>query len=181
MNSNALLLDDIDQSIVQQLRRDGRTPYKTLARQLDLTEATVRARVKRLEESDSLRVVAVSDYEAVGFGVLLAVGVQVEGRPAEDVAADLAELDAVFSVCQVVGARDIETLAVARDLALALGLGLALTLSILHIERPPSNLPPNAQQPPCSCPVQHKLSAAYQIPPSNELIEVNNMVGFRIN
>ena len=115
MNSNALLLDDIDQSIVQQLRRDGRTPYKTLARQLDLTEATVRARVKRLEESDSLRVVAVSDYEAVGFGVLLAVGVQVEGRPAEDVAADLAELDAVFSVCQVVGARDIETLAVARD------------------------------------------------------------------
>ena len=115
MNSNALLLDEIDQSIVQQLRRDGRTPYKTLAKQLDLTEATVRARVKRLEESDSLRVVAVSDYEAVGFSVLLAVGVQVEGRPAEDVADELAALDAVFSVCQVVGARDIETLAVARD------------------------------------------------------------------
>lgn len=115
MNSNALLLDEVDQSIVQQLRRDGRTPYKTLAKQLDLTEATVRARVKRLEESDSLRVVAVSDYEAVGFSVLLAVGVQVEGRPAEDVADELAALDAVFSVCQVVGARDIETLAVARD------------------------------------------------------------------
>ncbi|WP_269617716.1 Lrp/AsnC family transcriptional regulator [Zhongshania sp. BJYM1] len=108
-------MDEIDHRIVAHLRRDGRMPYKTLANELGLTEATVRARVKRLEEGDSLRVVAVTDYEAVGYTMMLAVGIQVEGRPADVVAEDLAKFDEVFSVCQVVGTLDIETLAVARD------------------------------------------------------------------
>jgi Lrp/AsnC family transcriptional regulator for asnA, asnC and gidA len=108
-------MDEVDHRIVAHLRRDGRMPYKTLSNELGLTEATVRARVKRLEEGDSLRVVAVTDYEAVGYTMMLAVGIQVEGRPADVVAEDLAKFDEVFSVCQVVGTLDIETLAVARD------------------------------------------------------------------
>ena len=103
-------MDEVDHRIVAHLRRDGRMPYKTLAKELGLTEATVRSRVRRLEEGDSLRVVAVTDYEAVGYTMMLAVGIQVEGRPADVVAEDLAKFDEVFSVCQVVGTLDIETL-----------------------------------------------------------------------
>ncbi len=108
-------MDEIDFRIVALLRRDGRMPYKTIAAELALTEATVRSRVRRMEEADSLRVVAVTDYEAVGYSMMLAVGIQVEGRAADEVAEDLAGFDQVFSVCQVVGTLDIETLAVARD------------------------------------------------------------------
>lgn len=108
-------MDEVDFRIVALLRRDGRMPYKSIAAELGLTEATVRARVRRMEEADSLRVVAVTDYEAVGFGMMVAVGIQVEGRAADGVAEDLAAFEQVFSVCQVVGTLDIEALAVARD------------------------------------------------------------------
>ncbi|MDZ7782726.1 MAG: Lrp/AsnC ligand binding domain-containing protein [Halioglobus sp.] len=68
-----------------------------------------------MEESDTMRVVAVTDSEAAGFGMLLAIGVQVEGRSPEQVARELAAIPQVFSVNVVVGSQDIEILVVARD------------------------------------------------------------------
>ena len=79
-------LDATDQSIIDLLRSDGRMPYRSIARELGLTENTVRARVRRLEESNTMRVVAVTDIEAAGFSMLLAIGVEVENRPPEAVA-----------------------------------------------------------------------------------------------
>ena len=108
-------LDDTDQAIIDLLREDGRMPYRAIARQLEVTEATVRARVRRLEESNTMRVVAVTDIEAAGFGMLLAIGVQVENRSPEAVARELADIPEVFSVNVVVGTHDVEILVVAED------------------------------------------------------------------
>jgi Lrp/AsnC family transcriptional regulator for asnA, asnC and gidA len=47
--------------------------------------------------------------------MLLAIGIEVKGRPAEDVAKDLAKLHEVFAVHLVTGARDIEVLVALRD------------------------------------------------------------------
>ena len=110
-------LDDTDQAIIALLRRDGRMAYRAIARELDIAENTVRARVRRMEESDTMRVVAVTDIEAAGFSMLLAIGVQVEGRSPEEVAREMAAIPEVFSVSVVVGAQDIEILVVARDQA----------------------------------------------------------------
>jgi len=110
-------LDATDNAIIALLRGDGRLPYRAIARELGITEATVRSRVRRLEESNTMRVVAVTDIEAAGYGMLLAVGVQVEGRSPDDVARDLAEVREVFSVNVVVGAQDVEILVVAEDQA----------------------------------------------------------------
>jgi len=110
-------LDKTDYAIVDLLRADGRLPYRAIARTLGLTEATVRARVKRLEESDTMRVVAVTDIEAAGYSMLLAIGVQVENRSPEAVARDMAEIPEVFSVNVVVGTHDVEILVVAEDQA----------------------------------------------------------------
>ncbi|MFT4614076.1 MAG: DNA-binding Lrp family transcriptional regulator [Bacteroidia bacterium] len=110
-------LDETDQSIIELLREDGRLSYRAIARELDIAENTVRARVRRMEESNTMRVVAVTDTEAAGFGMLLAIGVQVEGRSPERVAREMAEIPEVFSVNVVVGAQDIEILVVARDQA----------------------------------------------------------------
>ncbi len=66
-------LDDTDQAIIQLLRQDGRMAYRAIARELDIAENTVRARVRRMEESNTMRVVAVTDIEAAGYGMLLAL------------------------------------------------------------------------------------------------------------
>jgi Lrp/AsnC family transcriptional regulator for asnA, asnC and gidA len=110
-------LDSTDERIVELLREDGRMPYRTLARELDLTEATVRARVRRLEDSNVMRVVAVTDFEAVGYEFMLAVGVQVEHRSPEDVALELAGFAEVFSINVVIGTYDLELLVVAENQA----------------------------------------------------------------
>jgi DNA-binding Lrp family transcriptional regulator len=110
-------LDDTDQAIIALLRADGRMPYRAIARELDVSENTVRARVRRMEESDTMRVVAVTDIEAAGYGMLLAIGVQVEGQSPEAVAHEMAAIPEVFSVSVVVGAQDIEILVVAQDQA----------------------------------------------------------------
>ncbi len=110
-------LDEIDQGIIALLRQDGRMPYRAIARELDITENTVRARVRRMEESNTMRVVAVTDIEAAGYDMLLAIGVQVEGRSPEQVARDMAQLPEVFSVNVVVGTHDLEILVVAEDQA----------------------------------------------------------------
>jgi len=108
-------LDDTDHRIIALLRADGRLPYRSIARELGLTEATVRARIRRLEDSRTMRVVAVTDIEAAGYGMLLAIGVQVENRSPEEVARELAMIPEVFSVNVVVGAQDLEILMVAED------------------------------------------------------------------
>jgi Lrp/AsnC family transcriptional regulator for asnA, asnC and gidA len=108
-------LDDADWRLIELLRADGRAPFRELAEQVGITEAAVRARVRALESSGCMKVVAVADASASGFDLLLAVGVEVDGRPALEVAERLAEFPEVFSVCLVVGTYDIELLIVARD------------------------------------------------------------------
>ena len=117
MPATIIDLDDTDQAIIDLLREDGRMSYRAVARELDIAENTVRARVRRMEESNTMRVVAVTDIEAAGYGMLLAIGVQVEGRSPEKVAREMADIPEVFSVNVVVGAQDIEILVVARDQA----------------------------------------------------------------
>ncbi len=110
-------LDDTDQKIITLLKADGRATNQDIARVLKIGATTVSARIRRLERARALRVVAVSDFSALDLNVLLAVGIEVEGRPAEDVGADLAHFPEVFGVHLVTGARDIEALVAVQDLA----------------------------------------------------------------
>jgi Lrp/AsnC family transcriptional regulator, leucine-responsive regulatory protein len=109
-------LDEIDQRIVELLKRNGRATNQQIAQELKIAAATVSARIRRLEQTRAVRVVAVADFATLGYGVLLALGIDVQGRAAEDVAIDLAALDAVFSVHLVTGARGIEVLVGLHDL-----------------------------------------------------------------
>lgn len=113
--TNDFEVDDIDQSIIDELRADGRATNQQIATKLGLTAATVSTRIKRMEDANKLRVVAVSDFSAHGFNLLMQVAVEVEGRPASDVAADLAKLPEVFAIHLVTGRYDIDMLVALRD------------------------------------------------------------------
>jgi len=109
-------LDELDRRIIAALKADGRATNQKIARSLHISPATVGARIRRLENMNAMRVVAVTDFAALGYKVLLAVGIEVQGRAAEEVARELAALEEVFAVHMVTGARDIEILVVRHDL-----------------------------------------------------------------
>lgn len=109
-------LDEIDRRIIAALKADGRATNQRIARSLRISPATVGARIRRLENMNAMRVVAVTDFAALGYKVLLAVGIEVQGRAAEEVARELAGLKEVFAVHLVTGARDVEILVALHDL-----------------------------------------------------------------
>jgi DNA-binding Lrp family transcriptional regulator len=113
--TNEFEIDDIDQSIIAELREDGRATNQQIANKLGLTAATVSTRIKRMEDANKLRVVAVSDFSAHGYNLLMQVAVEVDGRAAADVAADLAMIPEVFAVHLVTGRYDIDMLVALKD------------------------------------------------------------------
>ncbi|ARS29483.1 Lrp/AsnC family transcriptional regulator [Sphingomonas sp. KC8] len=102
--------DATDHAIVERLRENGRATNQQIANALGLTAATVSARIRRMEEADQLRVVAESDFAAHGYDLLLRMTVEVAGRPASDVAQELAALPEVFAAHLVTGRYDIDML-----------------------------------------------------------------------
>jgi len=63
-----------------------------------------------MEDAKAMKVVAATDFAAFGYNILIAIGVEVQGRPAEDVAKELARLPQILSINLVTGAKDIEIL-----------------------------------------------------------------------
>ena len=109
-------LDEVDEQIIAALRKNGRIANRDIAREMGLNEATVRTRLRRLEDASMVRVVAMRDLSAMGFGYLAPVGVQVKGRPAGDVGAEIAELERVITVNVAIGTHDLEIQVVAETL-----------------------------------------------------------------
>lgn len=115
MSAATITLDDIDRAIVAHLRKNGRATNQQIADILGLTAATVSSRIRRMEDANALRVVAVSDFSAHGYNVLLEVAIEVEGRPASEVAEELAKLPEVFAAHLVTGRYDIDILVALHD------------------------------------------------------------------
>lgn len=103
-------VDATDHSIVALLRQNGRATNQQIAETLGLTATTVSTRIRRMEDANQLRVVAVSDFVAHGYDLLLKIAVEVDGRAASDVATDMAELPEVFAIHLVTGRYDIDML-----------------------------------------------------------------------
>ena len=106
-------LDAADQRIIDLLTADGRASNRFLATEVDLTEATVAARLRRLVDQRVLGVTAVFDWEAAGYHWDLWLSVAIEGRALRDVAGDVAGLPYVHSSSLVFGPFDLVVHAVA--------------------------------------------------------------------
>ncbi len=109
-------IDATDERIIAAVRKDGRISNRDLAKAAAVNEATVRSRIRRLEDSETLRIVGMIDLAAAGFDFLAAVGIQVRGRPVVEVAEDLARIDRILTVIAVIGQQDLEIQVVAREM-----------------------------------------------------------------
>ncbi len=110
MGESAFEFSDLDREIIEILKKDGRTSNQKIADMLGVTTSMVATRIRRMEQAKAMKVVAVSDFSAFDYNLLLPIGVDVKGRRANDVAEELAKLDEVAVVQLVSGRHDIEIL-----------------------------------------------------------------------
>jgi Lrp/AsnC family transcriptional regulator for asnA, asnC and gidA len=99
-------LDETDRRIIQHLRDDGRRPYAVIARDVGLSEASVRQRVARLLRDKMITIAAATYPTSYGF-ITAGVGIKVEGGRHEEVARAIAELPEAEFVATCLGAYDV--------------------------------------------------------------------------
>jgi Lrp/AsnC family transcriptional regulator for asnA, asnC and gidA len=126
-----MTLEPVDEQIIAALRQSGRIANRDLARMINVNEATIRTRLRKLEASNAVRVVAMRDLSAMGFDAIAAVGVQVKGRSANEVGADLAKFEQIITVNVTIGMYDLEIQVVASDIQ---ELDRLLTDEIAHVK-----------------------------------------------
>lgn len=77
---NGQRVDDIDRLIIEELQQDGRRTYGRIGKAVGLSEAAARQRVQRLVETESIRIVAVTDPGLAGVKTRATIGVHAEGN-----------------------------------------------------------------------------------------------------
>jgi Lrp/AsnC family transcriptional regulator for asnA, asnC and gidA len=89
-------LDAIDIGLIEALQRNGREAFRSIARRLGVSEATIRARYSRLCADNILQVTGVTNQLGLGFEGAM-VGVRTAGppEPVADEVARWAEADYV--------------------------------------------------------------------------------------
>jgi Lrp/AsnC family transcriptional regulator for asnA, asnC and gidA len=107
-------LDPIDRKIIESLQADGRTAFTALARETGVSEAAVRARVRRLKESGVIEVVAVTNPLMVGFDVMAMVGIQANSN-LEEIADVVSAWDETSYVVILSGSFDLMVEIVCAD------------------------------------------------------------------
>jgi len=107
--------DEIDLRIIDALRQDGRTPNKSIAKQLNVSETTVASRIRSLTERDVMQVTLQRDIYSLGYQFQGFLDVYVVGRDVDLVAADIAPISGVLAVAIYLGRPDILVSFAARD------------------------------------------------------------------
>ena len=111
-------LSEIDTEIVRLLQHDGRLPFVTIARRLDVQTKTVSKRVGELRESGVIDITAVTDPRALGFDEAALIGLRVtRAQPGHDVIDELWKLPYVDYVSLTGGRYDLIVEVVCRDSA----------------------------------------------------------------
>ena len=85
MPSKEKQIDDLDAGIISRLQIDGRTSNTELAKTLKVSEATIRARLKRLTDDNTIQIVAVSNPFKLGFEVTGDLNIRVNMKKMDNV------------------------------------------------------------------------------------------------
>ena len=107
-------LDEVSKQIVEQLQIDGRKSYAEIGKVVGLSEAAVRQRVQKLNDSGVMQIVAVTDPMRLGFSRQAMVGVKCTGD-VNKVAQALSDIPQVDYVVLTAGGFDILVEVVCED------------------------------------------------------------------
>lgn len=101
-------LDEHDFAIINALIRDGRQSNRQIARDLGLSDGTIRSRLRRLEDAGMIRILGQVDPAIGGhLNARACIGLEVHGPSIREVAIKLASLPEVLLVAITAGRYDL--------------------------------------------------------------------------
>lgn len=100
-------MDELDRKVIQILQENGRASNARIARDVGVSEGTVRRRLQTLLQEGIIKVVALPDPEVLGYNTEALVGIQVDPDKIDEVARQLAALDESSWVSVTTGSFDI--------------------------------------------------------------------------
>jgi Lrp/AsnC family transcriptional regulator for asnA, asnC and gidA len=101
-------LDALDRQILNLLQKDARLPFAKIATETNVSEATVRYRVKNLERNKVIKsYTALIDLEKVGFSTTGIMMLKIDPACFEQIAKQMGDLGEGYHVFQTTGDFDI--------------------------------------------------------------------------
>ena len=109
-------LDQSDRAIVERLSVDARVSNREIAEQLGVTEGTVRARVKRMQDEKLISITAVTNIDRFKDAALAYIWIEVErSGQTREVARKLADIRELGFVGVMLGRADILAITMVRN------------------------------------------------------------------
>ena len=100
-------MDELDAKIIAMLQEDGRASNASIARNVDVSEGTVRRRLKRLVDDNFIQVIAMLNPGKMGFGAEALIGLQVDPDKVDEVSRAVSGLEEISWVAVTTGSYDI--------------------------------------------------------------------------
>ena len=101
------MLDKLAQDIIRELQEDARQSFREIGRKLDVSEGTVRNRVKTLVGSNAMRIGAIPNPLELGLNFMCVMCIEVKAGTAEIVESHLVKSPHVYYLAGCTGTYDI--------------------------------------------------------------------------
>lgn len=109
-------LDQIDCQMIELLQKDGRIANTDIAKEIGLSEGTVRTRLNRLIQEEFIQIVAVSNPIKLGFKIVGNIRIHVDIKKMEKIINELKRLKPLWFIVQTTGGTGIDTEFVVKSL-----------------------------------------------------------------
>lgn len=106
----------LDAQIISLLQRDGRMSNTNLARRLNVSEATIRSRLKRLTDENVIQIVAVANPLKLGFELTGDLNIKASIKKLDDVLKSLKKFKELWYIVVTTGASNINAEFVVQNL-----------------------------------------------------------------
>jgi Lrp/AsnC family transcriptional regulator for asnA, asnC and gidA len=111
------LLDEVNLRILDILSQDASRPFVDIAKELEISDATVHIRVKRLQAAGILRKFTITtDSVQLGYDHLAFVGINISKDSVDEVLIALSQLDEILELHEMYGQFDLLVKIRARNL-----------------------------------------------------------------
>jgi Lrp/AsnC family transcriptional regulator for asnA, asnC and gidA len=100
---SSVTLDELDHKIIEAFGQDGRASNRQIALDLNVTEGTIRTRIKRLQSRHLIHFTAITSYRFAGSPNLVMLGIRADQSRVQELAGLLALIPEIGCVVVLLG------------------------------------------------------------------------------